>query len=236
MKINRWGYVVERVTGSRAELMGVMTEAEEQSIEQARVNLGSTNATHSFKAIRSWIQDGTAQSTVSHMKLAEDFTYRDVDVLLQRIPQEAGRVRRLCLPDGAEPGFLFAVRSLVRESVDAYRKSGASGVAHDAMRRYAFSGSIFELRRQSTREVRQIAINGTTFRQLLESAFQARNLSNGQLSNFSITYGIQNPIDGIPVRIVYRPRWWFEAEMLLDGVAAAPLAAGGEAPWKSGTN
>lgn len=60
MKINRWGYIVERVTGSRAELMGVMTEAEEQSIEQARVNLGSTNAAHSFKAIRSWIQDGTA--------------------------------------------------------------------------------------------------------------------------------------------------------------------------------
>lgn len=234
MKINRWGYIDERVSASRAELVGVMTEAEEQSMEQARANLGSSNASHSFKAIRSQIQDGMAQSSVSYLKLAEDFTYRDVDSLLQRIPPDGARVRRMSLPTGAEPGFLFAVRSLVRDSVDAYRRLGSSGMAQHALRRYAFSGSLFELRRQSTREVREIVINGPIFRHLLESSFEARNLSTGRLSDFSITYGIQDPIDGVPVRIVYRPRWWFEAEMLLDGDAAAAQAAQGGVPWKSG--
>jgi hypothetical protein len=236
MKINRWGYIVERVSGSCAELVGVMTETEEQSIEQARANLGRSNATHSFKAIRSQIQDGMAQSSVSYMKLDEDFTYREVDTLLRRVSQEGARIRRLSLPEGAEPGFLFAVRSLVHESVGDYRRSGASGVVQHALRRYSFFGSLFELRRQSTRVVREIVINGFTFRQLLESAFETRNLSNGRLSNFSITYGIQDPITEIPVRIVYRPRWWFEAEMLLDGNAAVSQAARGGAPWKSGTN
>lgn len=236
MKINRWGYIDERVSRSRAELVGIMTEAEERSIDQARANLAGFDAMHSFKAIRARIQDGVVQSSVSYMKLAEDFTYREVDTLLQRVPLEGARVRRLGLPEGTEPGFLFAVRSLVDESIEAYRRSGASGVAQNALRRYSFSGSLFELRRQSTREVQEIAINGRTFRRLLESVFETRNHSNGQRSNFSITYGVRDPIDGIPVRIVYRPRWWFEAEMLLDDNAAASQAARGGTPWNSGTN
>jgi hypothetical protein len=234
MKINRWGYILEQVSGSAAELVGIMTEAEEQSIEQARSNLERSGAVHSYKAIHSRLQDGTVQSSISYMKLAEDFTYREVDALLQRVPQEGVRVRRLSLPDGAESGFLFAVRSLVDESVAACRRSGASGVAPHALRRYSFSGSLFELRRQSTRPVQEIEVNNHRYRQLLESDFEARNLSNGRCSNFSITYGTQDPIIGIPVRIVYRPRWWFEAEMLLDGDAAAVKAARGGAPWKPG--
>ena len=46
--------------------------------------------------------------------------------------------------------------------------------------------------------VREIVINGTTFRQLLESSFETRNLSNGQLSNFSITYGFRTPSTKYP--------------------------------------
>ncbi len=235
MKVNRWGYVVERVSGSRAELVGVMTESEEQSIAQARASVSSSNSTHSFKSIRSRIQDGTAHSSVNYMRLPEDFTYREVETLLQRIPNEGGRIRHLAMPEGAEPGFLFAVRSLVDEGVGEYRRSGASGIPRNALRRYVFAGSAFEIRRQSTHVVRELMINGSKFRQLLESAFEARNLSNGQLSHFSITYGTQEPAAGIPVRIVYRPRWWFEAEMLLECDSAASHAVQGGAPWKSGT-
>ncbi len=235
MKINRWGYIVEHSTGSCTELVGVMTEAEEQSVKQARENISRSNATHSFKAIRSRVQNGMAQSSVSYMKLTEDYTYREVGTLLDRIPQEGGRIRRLSVPEGAEPGFLFAVRNLVRESVDIYRRSGTSGVAPHAMRRYTFSGTHFELRRQSTRTVQEMAIGSSRYQRLLESDFEARNLSNGELSRFTITYGVQDPIAEMPVRIVYRPRWWFEAEMLLDCNAAATQAARGGVPWKSGT-
>jgi hypothetical protein len=236
MKINRWGYINERVSGSRAELIGVMTEGEEQSIQQARANVSVSNGKHSFKAIRSRILDGTAHSSVSYMKLDEDFTYRDVDALLQRVPQDGARVSRLNLPEGAEPGFLFAVRSLVDESVCTYRNSPALGEAQHAARRYVFSGTAYELRRKSIRKVQELVINHRTLRQLLESKFETRNLSTGHSSEFSITYGIQDPIAGIPVRIVYRPRWWFEAEMLLESDAAALQTAREGEPWKPGTN
>ena len=235
MKINRWGYIVERASGSRAELVGVMTEAEEQSIAQARASVSRSNATHSFKSIRSLIEERTAYSSVHYMRLPEDFTYREVEALLQRVPKEGGRVRHLFMPDGAEPGFLFAVRSLVDESVDAFRSAGAPGIAPAALRRYEFAGAAFEMRRQSTRIVRELTINGKEFRQLLESEFEARNLSNGQLSHFSITYGTQEPATGIPVRIVYRPRWWFEAEMQLESDSSASHAVNRGASWESGT-
>lgn len=236
MKINRWGYIAEHVHGCDADLVGVMTEAEEQSVEQASINISSSTALHSFKAISANIQDGKAQSRVSYMKLTHDYTYREVDALLQSIPQENARVRLVSLPAGAEPGFLFAVRSLVRESMDVYRRAGVSGIEKNALRRYAFAGSVYELRRKSTRELKEFEANDKTYRRLLESALETRNLTNGQRSNFSITYGIQEPIDGVPVRIVYRPRWWFEAEMLLDGSSTASQPAGGEAPCKSGLN
>jgi hypothetical protein len=236
MKINRWGYIDERVTGSCAELVGVMTESEEQSIQQARTSVSASNAKHSFKAIRARILDGTAHSSVSYMKLDEDFTYRDVHTLLQQVPQDDARVRSLSLPEGAEPGFLFAVRSLVDESIHAYLKSRNLSEVQRVSRRYVFSGTAYELRRISIRLVNELEVNNRTFRQLLESQFETRNLTTGHKSEFSITYGIQDPIAGIPVRIVYRPRWWFEAEMLLESDAAAPQAAQGGAPWRPGTN
>jgi hypothetical protein len=232
MKINRWGYIDERIAGTCAELVGVMTESEEQSIQQARNNVSSSSAKHSFKAIRSRTLDGIAQSNISYMKLDEDFTYRDVDVLLQQIPRAGARVRNLSLPEGAEPGFLFAVKSLMDESIRAYFKSNPLVDARIASRRYVFSGTAYELRRKSIRSVKEIVINNLAFRQLLESEFEAKNLTTGNKSEFSITYGVQSPLAGIPVRIVYRPRWWFEAEMLLDGDAAAPQAAQGESLWK----
>jgi len=236
MRINRWGYIEERVSGSESELTGVMTEAEEQSMQQARTNVSSSNGKYSFKAICSRTLDGTANSSVSYMNLDEDFTYRDVDTLLQRIPKDGARVRRLSVPKGAEPGFLFAVRSLVNESVCAYHNAYSLGETQHAVRRYVFSGTIYELKRESSRILKEIVIKNRTYRQLIESEFETRNLSTGHKSKFKITYGIRDAMAGIPVRITYRPRWWFEAEMLMDSEFAAPQAVMGEAPWRTGTN
>ena len=236
MKVNRWGYIKESVSGSQSELIGVMTEAEEQSMQQARTNVSTSNGKYSFKAICSRTLDGTANSSVSYMNLDEDFTYRDVSTLLQRIPKDGARVRRLSLPEGAEPGFLFAVRSLVNESVCAYHNAYTLGETQHAVRRYVFSGTIYELKRKSSRIVKEIAIKNQTYRQLIESEFETRNLSTGHKSKFKITYGIRDAMAGIPVRITYRPRWWFEAEMLLDSESAAAKAVMGEAPWRTGTN
>ncbi len=61
-----------------------------------------------------------------------------------------------------------------------------------------------------------------------------RNSVANLFSKFSITYGVQDPIEGVPVRIVYRPRWWFQAEMLLDGNSASAPHTQGEVSWNCG--
>jgi hypothetical protein len=34
-------------------------------------------------------------------------------------------------------------------------------------------------------------------------------------------YGADGDLKGVPLRIVFRPRWWFEAELVLDDVRVA---------------
>jgi hypothetical protein len=74
------------------------------------------------------------------MKPAEDFTYRDVDALLRQVLLEGGRVPILTLLEGAEPGFHFAVRSLMGESVCSDLESHTLGGAQTAIRRSVFFG------------------------------------------------------------------------------------------------
>ena len=38
-RINRWGYIEEEIRGAEARLIGLMTESEEESIDQAEANL-----------------------------------------------------------------------------------------------------------------------------------------------------------------------------------------------------
>ncbi len=39
----------------------------------------------------------------------------------------------------------------------------------------------------------------------------------GTRTAFHLTYPVSGRFAEVPVRIVYRPRWWFEAELTLEG-------------------
>ena len=72
------------------------------------------------------------------------------------------------------------------------------------------------------------------YRDVIESEFETRNLTSGETSRFSITFGAHSPIAETPIRIVYRPRWWFEAELLLAEEHEAPN--GRETTWNLGAH
>ena len=77
-----------------------MTEANEQTVEDGGRTLASgSGGGHRFKAIRASIGEGEAHAQVIRVSLAEDLTLRDLDALLDRLP-EGGRRRRdcACLP------------------------------------------------------------------------------------------------------------------------------------------
>jgi hypothetical protein len=232
MKINRWGYVAERVAGSSAELVGVMTESEEQSIEQAAARKSQAKGAHAFKAIRGRLDQGLAQSTVIRLLLAEDFTYREADSLLRQLPARGPSVRQMQVPNGAEPGFLFALMGMMHDSVEKYLKSGTVSSGPQTRRTYVYDASLYEIVAKSSRFLKTALIDGLEYPAVINSQFETRNTRTGIISKFSVAYGTQGPHREIPLAIVYQPRWWLEAELQLDHAAgAAGRAAGKEMPW-----
>jgi hypothetical protein len=234
MKINRWGYVAERVAGSSAELIGVMTESEEQSIEQAAAKQTQPGGTHAFKAIRGRLNQGLAQSTIIRLLMADDFTYREADVLLRRLPPGGPATRQILVPNGAEPGFLFAVKGMVHDSVDNYVRSGTVRSTTQTRCTYVYDATLYELVLKSSQYLKTALVDGREYRAVIESQFEARNSRTGNISKFRLTYGTEGQIREVPISIVYQPRWWLEAELKLEDDFGAAFAAGKELPWKPG--
>src|SRR5262249_8394917 len=64
--INRWGYIGEEIRGSDARLVGVMTESEEDSIEQAESNVRKQpGGRHPFKVIHGTADGEEARARVT---------------------------------------------------------------------------------------------------------------------------------------------------------------------------
>lgn len=220
-RINRWGYISERIKESSYELTGVMTESDEQSIAQAKKNIGNRETVYTFKAIRGRVNNGDACSAVIRMPLRYDFTYRDVEALTELIPQAVAPTRRMSVPEVAKLGFLFALKSLIDESVESYRRSGRVDSEEPAQCLYVFNSTLYELTRLPARFREEVKLGSVKYQSLIESRFRVRNTASGGTTEFKIAYGTAEPILGTPVHIVYRPKWWFEAQLDLNrGVEA----------------
>ncbi len=62
----------------------------------------------------------------------------------------------------------------------------------------------------------QIQLGSKTYRRAVESTFEIRNRATGARTAFRLTCGTEGAFAEVPLRIVYRPRWWFEAELTLE--------------------
>jgi hypothetical protein len=222
-KINRWGFIAEHVSGTSASLIGIMSQSDEQSVDQAKAKLDSSEKEHVFKAIRSRSNGGEASSFTVPLPQTEDYTYQDVALLLSKVPKESPAVKKLKIPDGADSGFLFSVGELIDESVDRFCDSRKLNGAK--RRQYAYNAALFDLSIVKSKFVKKSNINNKEYADLIESDFEARNRTTGKVSHFSIMYGTRGPISKIPIRITYKPRWWFYAELLLDENAGSVQTA-----------
>ena len=229
MRINRWGYISEHAAGPTAEVLGVMTTSDEESIGQAKADLARQRDAHAFKAIRGSLKDGVASSTVIHLLLVDDFTYKDVEGLLRQLPQAGAVTRQKNVAADVEPGFLLAVKGLLHETVGTYNRLGR--MSEQRPRRiFVYNSCLYELAQEESRFQTETLVGGRAYKATIESKLKTRNTATGETSGFVITCGTQAPIAETPIRIVYRPRWWFETELLLqDGHEV--LAVAGAKAW-----
>jgi hypothetical protein len=214
-KINKWGFITEHVSGSSANLIGIMTQSDEESVEEAKASVEKSGKEHVFKAIRSQSSGNEMRCFTLPLHQAENYSYKEADQLLDKIPKErVGSVRKLEIPDGADPGFLFSVSELIDESVDKYRSTGKlKGLKQH---QYVYNAALFELSIEESEFVKKLKANGKEYHELIKSEFKARNKATKASSKFTLTYGIDGQFSGVPICIEYSPRWYLNAKLLLD--------------------
>lgn len=204
-RINRWGYIAEEVRGSRSSTLGVMKQSREVSIEDAEAQLRrEASGAHVFKVIRATAENGKATSGVLTLNAAEDFTYRDLDSVLANLDNESlgASVKIVELPAGTRSGFLAALADLIHQP-DLKSVS------------YVYNGRFHRLSRRGTVSV-SMRVHGRDVTSLRSARFETENLATRERTAFDITYGTAGDLAGVPVHILYQPRWWFQVELFLD--------------------
>jgi len=196
-RINRWGYIEEEIRGAEARLIGLMTESDEDSIEQAEANLRAQAAgSHPFKVIQANVTASSASSRVTTIAAPEDYTFRQVGTVIELVRREpsAGPSRVIRLPAGTRPGFLVAL-------------SDAMHAAPNSAITYVYHGRLYELRQVRVQNIQ----SGTAAGDFVMTSLQDR-----EQTRFSMTYGTAGSLAYVPLKVTYQPRWWMQVELTID--------------------
>jgi hypothetical protein len=213
--INRWGYIREEIRGSEAQLIGLMTESDADSIEQAEASLKLQAHDHPFKIIRATVKGEQARSVVTSIGAPYDFNYRQLETVLELARRESpeGKVRTIRVPAGTRPGFLAALADMMRMPVPP------NPIA------YVYYGRIYELRQTGARTIPDLKIAGESYGRAIAADFTVTSMYDGEQTRFSMTYGSTGRFAQVPLTVSYRPRWWMEVNLTIDD-ATAPAALG----------
>ena len=211
-RINRWGYLREEVGANGATVFGVMSQSDEQSVEDADKNTSRTDGIHAFKALRQSLTGSQAQVTISDVRVQKDLTYADLDVLLSAVPAASSKTKTVAMPQWTSPGFLAAAASLMEEERTA---AGNASKAHYFVRTYPYNGQLYELQLRSAEHVDRHTREGRSYGPATRGRFCVLNRTTGEETPFTVVYGVEGNLTGVPLLISWRPRWWFEIECAL---------------------
>jgi hypothetical protein len=215
-RINRWGYIKEEIRGDEARLVGLMTESDEESIEQAEANLkAQARGERPFKIIRATIAGSQAHSVVTSIGAPHDYTFRQLqavlDLALREPPAPNPRITRL--PPGTRPGFLAALAELMQTPASPLR--------------YVYHDRIYEISRTSARPIPDVRIAGASYGGGIAAEFTITSAHDGERTRFSMTYGTDGRFAQVPLTVSFQPRWWMEVNLTIDDAAAAPALSDG---------
>ena len=215
-RINRWGYIEEEIRGAETRLIGLMTESEEDSLDQAERNLRKQAAgNHPFKVIQATINGERAISLVTSIAAPEDYTFRQVRTVLDLARRESsdGKSRVIRLVPGTRPGFLAAL-------ADAIHAPTSSPI------NFVYHSRLYELRQTRAQKIPNLRIGETSYGRATATDFVIINTQDGEQTRFSMTFGTEGPFVEVPLIVTYQPRWWMQVELTIDDagtVARSPI-------------
>jgi hypothetical protein len=224
-RINRWGFIVEELNPGKAEILGLMKESNEQTIEDAEAQIARQADVSIFKALRTTITGSHAVTGVMTVPAPAHLTYRELDSFLALIPVEPHSIRTLELPSGTQIGFLVAMDSLISASVGPCQGRSGNGSDRVSAVPFVYSQTLYDLSLLSCTYAPSLRTKAGIFADVVEGRFQVRNRTTKDETKFGVSYGTSGALLGLPVRAVFRPRWWMEIELLLDRSAGGAISS-----------
>jgi hypothetical protein len=221
-RINRWGFIAEEVRPHNADLLGIMTQSDERSVDEADSKSAASSDRHVYRAIRTTVRDGSASSAVFRLSDERPLTYRDLDAVLQWIPTDMPAPREVSLPEGTRPGFLFAVEELITGTLDQCR---AASRQLPAPLPFVYNNTFYTLKLRTCDFESHHQIGDRVFSGVIRAELETKNRSTGKETPFRLVYGTEGDLKAVPLLIVFRPRWWFQAELVLGDHAVSETRA-----------
>jgi hypothetical protein len=225
-RINRWGYIQETIRGDAAAVVGLMTESDEESVEEAERNIRKEGSgLHTFKVIHAAIDAEQSRSVVTAIGAPADYSLRQVRAVLalagEGDTEKKSRVVRL--PKGTRPGFLSALAEIIHAQAESAR---AGAVQPGAALTYVYHGKLYELRGTSVQFKPTFEVDSARYGRVVSGQFATKSLADGEQTRFALTYAIDGRLAEVPLTMSYQPRWWMQVDLALaDNVDAAELGA-----------
>jgi hypothetical protein len=217
--VNHWGYIAEEVSAEGTALLGIMKDADDKTLEEARRRVEADGGPRQFfyKAIRTNVTQGKGVTSTTRLVLARDPTFRDLEWVLDQLPPLPPSPQEYRLPPGAKPGYLPTLQAVVQDSI-AWHQHGEPAAASPIGRivRYVFNGTTYELVMRSSKRLPSGLYRTRSFEDLIEAEMVITNRTTSEKTRFVLQYPRAGRLAGVPVHGVFRPRWWFEVEMTLD--------------------
>ncbi len=217
--INQWGYVAEEVGPGGATLLGVGKDTDPKSVEEAKNGVKAEGEAKQFlyKAIRTEVTGATGRTGVIHFALPRDPTYRDLDSVIAQLPAAAPSPKEYALLPGVGGSYLPTLQRAVDDCVTWYER-GRPGQDSPVgrVRPYVYDGKRYELVVRSSKTRPTAVFRGHSFSDLIQAEFVITNTITAEPTRFQIDVPRSGSLKGVPVHVIYRPRWWFEVEIVLD--------------------
>lgn len=195
------------------QVFGVMTATDKRSIQELRTATKKpSRGRQMFNVFHATVGGDRATSSVQGVALSDRLTFRDLDAVIAQLPHARGAAAAP-LGEGTEPGFLFAMASLIRGNVDAVRRTGQPAI--DGRRPFVFANKVYSVVTRSSRVVKRTVIEGREFHDVVDTEFEVRTAPKGSGESFRVVYGTDGALREVPVYVEYRPHWWFELAMVL---------------------
>ncbi len=216
-RLNRWGFIAEVTGGASTEVLGVMTDSSERSLDEAKARVSKERESgKTLKVLQSVVEGGRIVSRASVVRIPDSWTYRDVDRVLSLVAAQPTTTKTMAFPESAEGGFLTALFDILPRLREPC-KGAASEVARPVPPvAYAYNATMFRLAVDSCLgKAEVLQATGVTV-PAVDARFSIQNMATKNVTKFRLAHGADGEFAGVPVRVVFRPQWWVEVELTLD--------------------